>query len=167
MTSPVKYTRDQLYQARQYKTLKRAGVGLELGTATFNLFTITNGPVLVYRLIGHATELIAGTAVPRLAFTPTGGGAQTFLSAAAADIDTDAVNILYTWDGLLAGLLTPGVGIGHLDLTGAEAGFVSPITLVSGVIALTDTTAGAVTGGLIDWYISYLPLNDTGLIVAN
>lgn len=160
-------TRTQLVaQTRQHRTVRRRGLGLELGTATFNIFTITDGPVLLYRLIGHCTELIAGAALPRLAFTPTGGGAQTFMCAAAADINTDAINTLYTWTGLLAGLLTPGVGIGHLDLTAAEEGFFAPICYTSGVIAITDATAAAVVTGVIDWYITYLPLNAAGLIVA-
>ena len=162
----TQFTRTQLTQTRQFRTVRRAGVALELGTATFNIFTITGGPLLVYSIIGHCTELIAGTAIPRLQFTPTGGGAQTGLCAAAADIDADAINTLYTWTGLLAGLLTPCVGIGHLDLTAAQAGFALPLTFTSGVIALTDATGVAVTGGLIDWYITYLPINTAGLIVA-
>ncbi len=162
----TQFTREQLTQTRALRTVRRPGVALELGTATFDIFTITDGPILCFSLIGHATELVAGTAIPRLQFTPTGGGAQSGLCVAAADIDTDAINTLYTWTGLLAGLLTPSVGIGHLDLTVAQAGFASPITLTSGVIALTDATAAAVTGGLIDWYITYLPLIDAGLIVA-
>jgi len=159
-------TRAQLLQTRQFRTIRRPGVALELGTATFNIFTITNGPVLVYSLLGHSTELIAGTALPTLEFTPTGGGAQTELADSAADIDLDAVNTLYTWTGLLAGLLTPCVGIGHMDLTGAQASIPTPIVLHSGVIAVTDVTAAAVTGGLLDWYIVYVPLMADGLIVA-
>ena len=162
----TQYTRAQLTQTHALRTVRRPGVALELGTATFDIFTITNGPVLVYGIIGHATELIAGTALPTLQFTPTGGGAQTEMCDSAADIDTDAINTLYTYTGLLAGLLTPCVGIGHLDLTGDQASFAHPITVTSGVIAVTDATGVAVTGGLIDWYITYLPLNALGLIVA-
>ena len=140
-------------------------MALELGTSTFDIFTITDGPVLVYSVIGHCTELIAGTALPTLNFTPTDAGGQTELGDSAGDIDTDAINTVYTWTGLLAGLLTPCVGIGHLALDGAEAGIQSPIVLTSGVIAVLDATAAAVTGGLIDWYIVYVPLMADGLIV--
>ena len=83
-----------------------------------------------------------------------------------ANIDTDAINTLYTWTGLLAGLLTPCVGIGHMDLSGAQASIPTPIILTSGVIAVTDATGVAVTGGLIDWYITYVPVMAAGLIVA-
>jgi hypothetical protein len=100
-----------------------------------------------------------------LAFTPTGGGALTYLCAAAAAINAIAVNVLFTWTGLLAGLLTPGVGVGHLDLTGAEAGFTAPLTFVPGVIALTNAT-DAVTG-VIDWFITYTPVAPGGVIVAS
>lgn len=162
----TQYTRAQLTQTRQILTVRRPGVALELGTATFNIFTITNGPVLVFGLFGHSTELIAGTAAPQLEFLPTGGGAQSDLSGPAADIDTFAVNTVFGWTGLIAGLLTPGVGIGHLDLTVAQANFLAPLTLWSGTIIVTDATAAAVTGGLVDWYISYIPFNAAGLIVA-
>ena len=90
--------------------------------------------------------------------------AQSGLCAAAASIATFAVNVSLTWTGLLAGLLTPGVGVGHLDLTGAEAGFFAPLSFTNGTIQLTNgTEAGS---GVIDWYISYLPLNEDGLVVA-
>lgn len=159
-------TRAQLTQVDQFRTVRRAGVALELGTATFDIFTITDGPVLVYSFIGHITELIAGTALPTPNITPTDAGGQTELSDSAADIDTFAVNTLFTYTGLLAGLLTPCVGIGHLDLTGAQASIPTPIILNSGVIAILDATAAAVTGGLIDWYITYVPVMAAGLIVA-
>ena len=162
----TQFTREQLTQTRQLLTVRRAGVALELGTATFNIFTITNGPVFVFGLVGHSTELIAGTALPQLEYLPVGGGAQSDLCAAAADIDTDAINTVYGWTGLIAGLLTPGVGIGHLDLTAAQANFLCPLTVHTGTIIVTDATAAAVTGGLIDWYITYIPFLATGLIVA-
>ena len=162
----TQFTRAQLTQTRQLLTVRRPGVALELGTATFNIFTITDGPVLVFGLIGHQTEQVAGQCTPQLEFLPTGGGIQSDLSGIAADIDTFAVNNVYGWTGLVAGLLTPGVGIGHLDLTAAQANFVCPLTLWSGTIIVTDATAAAVTGGLIDWYITYIPFNAAGLIVA-
>jgi len=141
---------------QQLRVSRRIGVAADLnGVGNKLLWTIANSPILVFGLFGHVTTLIgAGLCVPRLAFTPTGGGAQTFLCAAAASIAADAVNTLYTWTGLLAGLLTPGVGIGHLDLTGAEAGFTSPLTFTPGLIQLT----GAVDAlaGVVDWYLAYV-----------
>ena len=161
----TRYTRDQLYQARTFKTVRRAGVALELGTATFNSFTIANSPVQIVDLFGRCTQLIAGTALPRIQFTPT-GGALVPLCAAAVDIDTDAVNTIYTWSGLIAGVLTPSVQIGAADIAATANWGGGNLKLVPGVISITDATAAAVTGGLIDWYITYLPLLDTGTITA-
>ena len=157
------FTRAQLTQTRIYRSVRRPGLYTDIDGTGADLFTITGGPVLVYALFGHVTTLIgAGLAVPDLSFTPTGGGALTALCAAAASIANDAVNTLYTWTGLLAGLLTPGVGIGHLDLTGAEAGFASPITLTAGVISLVNAVDSV--AGVIDWYITYLPFADATII---
>lgn len=161
----TRYTRDQLTQARVLRSVRRPGLYTDIDGTGADLFTITGGPVLVWRLFGHVTTLIgAGLAVPQLWFTPTGGGAITALCAAAASIAADAVNTLYTWTGLLAGLLTPGVGIGHLDLTGAEAGFASPIAMTAGVISLVNAVDAL--AGVIDWYITYLPMADTTIITA-
>jgi len=161
----TKYTRDQLYQARTFKTVRRPGVALELGTATFNIFTIANSPVLVASLFGYCTELIAGAALPRLQFTPT-VGVETPLCAAAADIDTDAIGTLYSWDGLAASQLIPSAVLGAMGLIATSEWDGKFIILAPGVINVTDATAAAVTGGLIDWYITYLPLLDTGVITA-
>lgn len=159
----TQYTRAQLAQTRAYRTVRRPGLFTDIDGTGANLFTITGGPVLVYSLVGHVTTVIgAGLAVPQLWFTPTGGGGVTALCDAAASIAADAVNTLYTWTGLLAGLLTPGVGIGHLDLTGAEAGFVSPLTLTAGVISLVNAVTAV--SGVIDWYIAYLPFADATVI---
>ena len=157
------FTRAQLAQARIYRTARRPGLFTDIDGTGADLFTIAGGPVQLIALFGHVTTVIgAGLAVPDLSFTPTGGGALTALCAAAAAINLDAVNTLYTWTGLLAGLLTPGVGIGHLDLTGAEAGFNSPITLTAGVISLVNGVTAV--SGVIDWYVAYLPLLDASVI---
>ena len=153
-------------QSREILTVRRPGLALDIEPAgTADLFTITDGPVLLYRLFGVITTLIgAGAVTLRFAFLPTGGGAQTNMSAISAAINTVAQNICIGWDGALLGVPTVGAGIGHLDLTGAEAGFASPITCTSGTIRLVAAVGG--TTGVIDWYISYLPLNADGLIVA-
>lgn len=159
-------TRNQLTQSQAVKAVRRPGVALELGTATFNIFTIAGGLVEVVYMFGHCTQLIAGTALPRIQFTPT-GGALTPLCAAAADIDTDAVNSMYGWSGYVAGTLTVSATIGGIGLVAATSrwgGHV--IELVPGVISITDATGAAVTGGLIDWYILYVPMTTTAVITA-
>lgn len=165
MSAPVQYTRAQLTQTRAYRTVRRAGVAAEIGTAAFNIFTVANGVVAIKYLFGVVTQLINGTALPRLQHTPT-GGALTPLCVAAADIDTDAVNTIYTWTGLVGGTLTPGAVIGVSDLN-ANAQWSGGLNiLVPGVISVTDATGVAVLGGLIDWYVIYMPLVDTAVITA-
>lgn len=141
---------------QQMKVVRHPGVYADInGAGTKILFTIAGGPILVPAFFGHVTTAIgAGLCVPGLAFTPTGGGGQTTICTAAASIAADAVNTLYTWTGLIAGLLTPGVGIGHLDLTGAEAGFANPLTFTAGTIELIGAVAAV--SGVIDWYLCYI-----------
>lgn len=167
----TQYTRAQLLQAPQGRaklSVRRVGLAGDIEPAHLTpgtvLFTITGGPVEIHSLFGLITTVIgAGAAVPQLAFKPA-VGAISDLCAAAADISTLPAETLFTWTGLLAGLLTPCVGLGHLDLTGAEAGFVSPLTIVPGTINLINAVGG--TTGVIDWYITYLPIGATSLIVA-
>ena len=161
----TQWTRGQLTQARIYRAVRRQGLYTDIdGGAATPLFTITGGPVQLIAIVGHVTTVIgAGAAVPNLSFTPTGGGGITELSDAAASIANDAVNTMYQYSGLLAGLLTPGVGIGHLSCD-AELGFIDPITLCAGVISLVNGVDAV--SGVIDWYIMYLPMADGTVIVA-
>lgn len=153
-------------QAREIQTVRRPGEALDIHPAnTVDLFTITGSPVLLYRLFGVITTLFGATlGTLQFRFTPTGGGAITDMCAASAALNDTAQNVCLCWDGTLAGTIVVGVGVGHLDLTGTEAGFASPITCTPGTIHLTNATG--MTSGVVDWYISYLPLTADGLIVA-
>ena len=136
--------------------------GTDLGTAAWDIFEINAGDILVTHLMGIVTTLIAGGApVPRIQFTPDGGG-LTPMCAAAADIITDAIDTIYTWDGTIAGALGPAgatsVGVGY---TGMEIGYQ---VLIPGVISITDANAAA-TGGVIDWIIHYVPLDTDSVVV--
>ncbi len=137
-------------------------IGTDLGTAAWDIFEINGGDILVTHLYGIVTTLIAGGApVPRVQFTPD-GGALTPMCAAAADIITDAIDTIYTWDGALASLLAPAgvasVGVGH-------AGFsVNYQILVPGVISITQA-AGAATGGVVDWVLHYVPLDTDSIVI--
>lgn len=162
----LKGTLDSIYLA-QRKVVLRAGLALDLTPASAGngaaLFTISGGPVLVYALFGQITTVIgAGAAVPRLQFLS--GATLSGLCAAAASIATLPVSTLLTWTGLLAGLLTPGVGLGHLDLTGAEAGFSSPLTFGVGSVRLTNAVSAV--SGVIDWYLAYEPCTPAALVVS-
>ena len=153
-------------QSREIETVRRPGLAGDIdGAGTTDLFTITDGPVLLYRLFGVITTVLGiGAGTFRFVFTPTGGGALTNMNAVSGALNGTAQNVCLQWAGTLAAAMVVGVGVGHLDLTGTEAGFASPITVTSGVIGLLVATG--VTTGVVDWYISYLPLNADGLIVA-
>lgn len=151
-----------LHQARTFKTVRRAGRAADLaGGVNFNIFNV-GGVVLLEYMFGHVTTVIgAGAAVPRITFTPTGGAAVN-LCAAAASIATDAVNTLYVWDGTALGILAPAANLGVVD-AGEATWAAGPVILVAGVIRITNAVAST---GIIDWYISYLPLADTTIIIA-
>lgn len=136
--------------------------GTDLGTAAWDIFEINGGDILVTHLYGIVTTLIAGgNPVPRIQFTPDGGG-LTPMCLAAADILADAIDTIYTWDGTIAGQLAPAgvasVGVGY---TGMEVG---PQVLIPGVIRITDADNNA-TGGVIDWIIHYVPLDTDSVVI--
>jgi len=137
-------------------------IGTDLGTAAWDIFEVNGGDILVTHLMGIVTTLIAGGApVPRIQFTPDGGG-LTPMCAAAADIITDAIDTIYTWDGAIASLLAPaGVGSVGVGYTGMEVGYQ---VLVPGVISITDANAAA-TGGVIDWILHYVPLDTDSVVI--
>lgn len=157
-------TREALAQSKAVRTVRRVGLAADLDGTDADLFTIANGIVLVTCMFGHVTTIIgAGLAVPRIQFTPA-GGAQTPLNAAAASIATDVVDTIYVWDGIAASQMIPSgtIGAGGIAATGDWlGGFVG---LVPGVIALTNAVSAL--SGVIDWYISYIPLTDTAVITA-
>lgn len=164
MTTPyTRFSREQLFQNRVFKTVRRVGLPSDLaGGVDFNIFNVS-APILVQYIFGHVTTAIgAGAAVPRIQFTPT-GGAQVPLCAAAAAINGDAVNTIYTWSGLIAGALTPSAQIGAADLAATAQWSGGMLILVGGIIAVTNAVAST---GIIDWYISYLPLEDTTIVTA-
>ena len=161
MTTP-QYTRAQLFQNRTFMTVRRAGLAADLaGGANFNVFTVA-GPVQVQSIIGVVTTIIgAGAAVPRISFTPT-GGAAVHLCAAPVSIALDAVGTIYVWDGTSVGALAPASQIGTAD-AGETSWVAGNITLVAGIIRITNAV---VSSGIIDWYVSYLPLTPTALVTA-
>jgi len=131
----------------------------------FNIFTIAGGPVIIREMFGHVRVACTGALlVPLLAFTPTGGGAQTAVCALAAGAAWP-INTMLAWSGLVAGVLTPTATIGHSDaLTAGTEGFAagSVLKLLPGIIAITNATADATAE--IDWYITYKPLSTAAII---
>lgn len=156
-------SRTQLFQTRAFRTVRRPGLPADLAAGVnFNIFNVS-GVILVQYMFGHVTTVIgAGAAVPLIAFTPTGGAAVP-LCTVAVDISTDAVNTIYTWSGLIGGVLTPSIQIGAADLAATAQWSGGMLILVGGIIRITNAVAST---GIIDWYISYLPLQDGTIVTA-
>ncbi len=151
-------TRVEQTQSRRFRVVRRAGAyaDISFAAAIVDLFDVS-GLCAVYYMFGVVTTVIgAGVCLPRLQFTPTVGAARVPLCAAAATIATDAAGTIYTWNGLLAGQLTPGAALGMSDPNANATWAGGFLTLAAGVIDL-DVAVDAVSG-VIDWYVMYLPI---------
>jgi hypothetical protein len=140
------------------KGVRRVGANADWpgGAHNFNIFGIYQGCIKVTALFGHVRVGCTGALlVPVLAFTPTGGGALSNICTLAAGAIWP-INTVLAWSGLLAGILTPTVGIGHGDAATATEGFNGGyLTFVPGIISVINATADATAQ--IDWYIRYEP----------
>jgi len=159
-----------LYQ-RQEKTVRRAGVGPGVGgdwspAANFNIFNIAGGPVRITGIWGHVTAVFAGTATPIVSHTPTGGAAANMCVIAVAA--AYALNTFLTWDGSLtavSGVLRASAAVGFTqstDSVGTPAtaeSWVGTIVAVPGIIRITNGGVADATG-MVDWYLSYIPMRD-------
>lgn len=146
------------------KSAYRPGLAADLGVgATWDIFNVVNGPVLVTQLWGHVTVIIANAAVPILNFNPTiGAGAATAIIMVT--LDTDAVGTVYIWDGSLgvaAPVETAAIGMAAAGEGQQVAG--QFLILVPGILGFTNAVAAT---GVIDWYINYIPCAAEAYIAA-
>lgn len=162
MTNPVMYTRAQLSQTRAVRTVKRAGVADELIlNADIDLFNVS-GPVLVTSIFGIVKTVLAGAGIIQFHFADADGLAAGNISAVALSLAATPVNGIISWDGLIAGVPAAGAVAGVLATN--EKTWNGPMTLSEGVISITTITA-AITG-LIDFYVTYIPLDAETVITA-
>ena len=157
----TQYTRAQLAQNQTWKTVRRPGLAADFPAgADFDIFTVT-GVILVSQILGHVTTVIgAGALLPFLEITTVVPAATVPLCAVVgAAINADAVDTMYGWIGTIAGpLLVTPVGASQGTVTwGGEY-----IVLTAGVINVDTAVVGT---GIIDWYITYLPMS-TGAVVT-
>lgn len=147
---------------QQMKIKRRPGTEAELIAAVpFDIFTINGDAILVVNLFGIVTTLIAGAIVPQFSFTPDGGAAVA-MSAAMASLDTDVVGSVYVWDGVTATIPAPAASIGYAD--SAEAGWNGDYAIIpQGVIRIVNGVAS--TGGVIDWYLAYIPCSPASQVI--
>jgi len=167
---------DQIY-LRQERTVRRVGRTVAAGSdwavaANFNIFTIAGGPIKVTGIWGHVTAVFAGNATPIVTQTPAGGAPANMCVIAVAA--AYALNTFLVWDGSLtavSGVLRATAAVGHSqssDSVGTPAtaeSWAGPILIVPGVIRITNGGANDITG-VVDWYISYIPLVPEATVVA-
>jgi len=162
MTTPhTQYTREELHQTNTFQTVRRPGTAAEwIAGADFNIFTVT-GVVVVSHCFGVCTTLIAGAIVPFLEITTVVPAATVPLCTLAVSLDTDVAGTIYGWSGLIAGVLTPSA-VGAMELAAGNTWAGGLIVLTAGVINVDNAIAS--TAGVIDWYITYLPMTTDGEI---
>lgn len=123
------------------------------------LFTITGGPILVKKIVGIVTTILAGTANGTLQATTTTPAATVGLSTTVA-ISDDAAGTSYRFVGA-TGVLTPvTAGAVIIDpVTVADCEFLVPIGNI-------NFLSSAAMTGVITWYMSYVPLSPLSRVAA-
>ena len=165
---------DQIY-LRQERTVRRfgraAGVGGDWSPAAdFNIFTIAGGPIKITSMFGHVTAVFAGAnAIPLI--TLGAANALCVVAAAAAF----ALNALLVWDGSLtavSGVLRATAALSHSqssDSIGTAASaesWAGTILCMPGAINIVNVGGAADATGVVDWYLSYIPLTSGSAVVV-
>ncbi len=172
-------TEVDLIMSRQERTVRRVGLGPGVPgdwspAANFAIFDITGGPIQVTNLFGHVTAVFAGAnPTPLIDYAPDGAAVAWNPLCVIAVAAAFALNALMVWDGSLtavSGVLRESGGLGHSQGTGsvgtaatAESWVGRGMTLMPGDIRITNAGALDATG-MIDWYISYIPLFPQSLV---
>ncbi len=148
-------TRDMFAAMR--KTIRRIGSNAEWQGANFDIFNIANTCINIHRMWAHVTTVCANNIlVPFINFTPVGGVGASALCTLAAGA-AHAVNVILTWSGIAAGILTPTAALAHSAVSGTATETFSgeSLLLTPGVISITNGTVDATA--VIDWYLDYTP----------
>lgn len=153
------YSRQELFQTNTFQTVRRPGLAADLaGGVDFDIFTVA-GIVLVSHMFGIVTTVIgAGVAVPFIEITTVVPAATVALCAAHAGINASAVDTMFGWNGAVGTALTSSA-VGSLELAAARTWAGAFLVLTAGVINIDNAAAST---GIIDWYITYLPMSING-----
>jgi hypothetical protein len=134
---------------------------LPASATTNTLFTATGGLVIVTSLVGQVTTLIGSTATTLAVGLGTPGVGGT--------LDTDGIGTATTITSQEVGtLISPlaSSGLGGALAVGSLAGSVvfqaNPFVVNSATI--TATTSANAGGGVINWYLTYIPLDNGAYI---
>ena len=157
-------TRAELIQTHSFQTVRRAGLAADfVPGADFDIFNVS-GVVLVSDIFGIVTTLIgAGALLPFIEITTIVPAATVPLCAVVgAAINADVAGTMYRWSGLDTGVLQV-TAVGAADVQAADSWVGGFVVLTAGVINIDTAVAGT---GVIDWYITYLPMSQDGEIIA-
>jgi len=173
-------TEVDLIMSRQERTVRRIGLGPGIPgdwnpADNFNIFDITGGPIRVTFLFGHVTALFTAAGVtPLIAYAPDGAAPAWNPLCVVCAAAALALNSLLVWDGsltLVSGVLRETANLGHnasTDSVGtpatAETWDGRGITLMPGDIRITAGAGALDNTGMVDWYISYIPLLPESLV---
>jgi len=137
------------------------------GSATTNnLFTVSTGNILVTSLIGQVTTAIGSTATTlSLGTAPTNGTAEhTGIATAAAVTSSEAGVWLTTLQATVSSNIIAPAELAVGSYAGFTAGNVARFPVAPGYItATTSANAGA---GVVNWYLTYVPLDDGAYVTA-
>lgn len=130
-----------------------------------DIFTVTNGNILMTFLLGERTVIQGGGASNLdIQIDPTAGAAISF--CAVTVVTTDAVGTLYTFtgnpaDACYAALAVPSGMAGGLVATGGNMrGWIIP----PGTIEWRESAAAGT--GSVQWYICYVPIDSDAFVVV-
>jgi len=128
-----------------------------------NLFVVSGGPIKILEITAYVSTVIEAKSClinynidPTLPATDTPFATDT----TALEINADAADTLYTWDGVIANDLTAttnGVALGVAALSG--------LIVPAGSIELAAVVSTSATGA-ITVYMRYIPLSTSSVVTA-
>lgn len=131
------------------------------------LFTVSGGMVLVTSLVGRVSTVLSGTTgAVSLGATPTVGasGAQVAGIASATVVGGGEVGATFAVAATIAGAPTT-LANGGASAVAGKSPFLAQSAFIVQAGIITITTSVATMTGAIDWYLTYLPL-DNGASVS-
>ncbi|HYS41943.1 MAG TPA: hypothetical protein VEO01_40515 [Pseudonocardiaceae bacterium] len=126
------------------------------------LFTVAGGMVMVTSMVGRVSTVLSGTTgAVSLGATPTVGaaGAQVAGIAAATVVGGGEVGAAFAVAATIAGAPTTLANGGASGVAG-KSPFLAQSAFVVNAGVITVTTSVATMTGAIDWYLTYVPLDD-------
>jgi hypothetical protein len=143
----------------------RVGLVADLATNnTTSLFRVSGGSILLHGMSGIVSSAMDANATTiGLLLVTAISGTVVPMSAATLAITNAVTEDVITMDGRVGTALTlvtgAARGVGVYNITNEQI-------LVPGLIRMINATAIQVTGGRIDWSISYSPLTEESMVTA-